>query len=90
MGLETVEIIMEIEDRFHVSIPDKIASTCNTVSDLQRELSTLLQQQGRQPSQALEHEIYDGIVAVIVKQTRIPASKIRPESRWIGDITRYG
>src|SRR5207253_6966404 len=30
------------------------------------------------------------IITTIVRQTGIPASKIKPESRWIGDINRYG
>jgi hypothetical protein len=90
MGLESVAIVMDVEDRFKVHIPDKVASTCFTVADLQRELAVLLYQQGRQPSEELDREIYDGIVAVIVKQTKIPASKIHPESRWVGDITKYG
>jgi hypothetical protein len=90
MGLETVAIIMDIEDRFRVNVPDAVASRCLTVADLQRELVILLQSQGRVPSPALEREVYDGIVQVVVKQTGIPAGNVRPASKWIGDITRYG
>ncbi|HEY1923214.1 MAG TPA: acyl carrier protein [Tepidisphaeraceae bacterium] len=90
MGLEAVEIIMDVEDHFKVSVPDSVASKCLTVADLQRELILLLQQQGRQPSEELDREVYEGIVAIVVKQTGIPTSKIKPESRWIGDITKYG
>jgi hypothetical protein len=90
MGLETVEIVLDIEDRFKISIPDAAASQCNTVIDLQREVIKLLEQRGREAGEQLDREVWEGIVAVIVKQTGIPASKIRPESKWIGDITRNG
>jgi len=34
MGLETVELLMDIEDHFGVSIPDEDASRCITVGDI--------------------------------------------------------
>lgn len=42
MGLDTVELVMAIEERFDIEIPDKEASEMRTVGDMQRFiLSTL-------------------------------------------------
>ena len=90
MGLESVEIIMEVEDHFGVSVPDEVASNCFTVADLRRVLVELLVRKGRPRSADLEAEVYRDLVKIIVDQTGLKASDVRPESKWIGDITDYG
>lgn len=42
MGLDGVEIVMEIEDRFKVRLPDGIAAQTRTVSELVDALCALL------------------------------------------------
>ena len=90
MGLEMVSIIMEVEDHFGISVPDEVASNCVTVADLQRVVVDSLVQKGRARSADLEAEVYDDLVKIIVDQTGMKAPDIRPESRWVGDITEYG
>ena len=90
MGLETVEILMEVEDRFGVSVPDEVASNCVTVADLQRVLVDLLVRKGRARSADLDDEVYRDLVRIIVDQTGLKASEVRPESKWVGDVTDYG
>ena len=89
MGLETVEILMDLEDHFGVHIPDSSASACVTVDDLGKVIMNLLVAQGRSPGNLLEREVWDGMVAVMTKN-RIPADRIQPAAKWIGDITRWG
>ena len=89
MGLETVEILMGMEDYFHLQIPDAAASACITVADLQRVIVDLLVSQGRPRDEQLSAEVWKGMVAVLAKN-RVPIEPIRPESTWIGDITKYG
>ena len=88
MGLETVEILVDIEDHFHVSLPDDEASACITVADLQklviRELS-----QGQSENAELHQVVWNGILTVLVKNG-YSVEKIRPESKWVGDITIHG
>ena len=90
MGLDTVEIIMNIEARFKIHSPDEAASRCDTVAELQNEVVALLRQQRRESGERLQREVYDGIVAEIVNVTGAPSSKIKPELRWVGDITEDG
>jgi hypothetical protein len=86
VGLETVEIIMEVEDHFGVSVPDEVASNCVTVADFQRALIELLARKGRARSPELEDAVYRDLVMIIVDQTGLNASDVRPDSRWVGDI----
>ena len=90
MGLETVEILMDVEDRFGIHISDAFATACMTVADLQREVVRQLEEKGRAPSPELDREVFEGIVDVIVKNNCMKAGDVKPESRWVGDVTRYG
>jgi hypothetical protein len=89
MGLETVEIVMDMEDHFHVQIADAAASRYITVGDLQRVILDLLVMQGRSRSPQLEQEVWDGMMAVLA-HNRYPVKTIRPDSKWVGDITKHG
>jgi acyl carrier protein len=41
-SLDKVEIIMTLDERFHVSVPDEIAERVSTVEDLYETLAELL------------------------------------------------
>jgi hypothetical protein len=89
MGLETVEIVMDMEDRFQIHIPDAAASNCYTVADLQNIIVDLLAAKGKTPDDQLRQEVWDGMMKVLARN-RYPVERIRPDSKWIGDITKYG
>ena len=80
---------MEMEDQFQVKIPDAGASKCVTVADLQNLIVSILIVQGRQPSESLQSEVWEDMMAVLA-QNRYPVNQIVPQSKWVGDITRYG
>jgi hypothetical protein len=87
MGLDSVEILLEVEERFGVQISDDVALKCVTVADLQAVVVDLLVQQGRTRSSELQDEVFKGLVEISVEQMGINPAKVRPESRWVGDIT---
>jgi hypothetical protein len=86
MGLETVEIVMEVEDHFGISVSDEAASNCITVADLQKVVVDLLVARGRQRAPELLREL----VRISAEVTGNDPVTIRPESRWVGDVTMYG
>ena len=88
MGLETVEILLDIEDYFHMQISDAEASSCITVGDL-RDLLVRRLSEGNPADPSLQNNVWNGIVDVLTKNG-YPSWIIRPESRWIGDITANG
>ena len=90
MGLETVEIGLEVEDRFGITLTDEVASRCVIVADLQRAIVEQLVAKGGQPSPELEAEVLREIIRIGAKITGRDPATIRPESRWVGDVTEYG
>lgn len=90
MGLETVEILMEIEDEFSISIPDQLASRSLTVGDTHRLIVDMLVAKGAVRSPMLETDAWERLVKIVTDYTGIKLEAVRPESRWIPDITKYG
>jgi hypothetical protein len=80
MGLETVEILMDLEDLFQVRIPDDVASACVTVGDLQAEIVELLllRGDGAKRDETVQ-KVWDGMMEVLA-QNGYDVSQIRPES----------
>lgn len=87
MGLDSVEIVMEVEKDFGIVVPDELASNCITVRDFQLVIMDLLVAKGRERSADLEQEVWKGLVTIVTQQMQIKPDTIRPESRWIGEIT---
>lgn len=90
MGLQTVEIVLEVEDHFGISLPDEMASKCVTVVDLQKIVVELLVAKRRQRSPELDAEVLRESIRISAEITGNDPATIRPESRWVGDVTKYG
>lgn len=90
MGLQTVEILMDVEAHFGIEVPDAVASNCMTAADLQRVIVDLLALKGRPRSAALDAEVYADLLRISARVTGADPSTIRPESRWVGDVTKHG
>ena len=89
MGLETVEILMDLEDYFHVDVPDEAASACVTVAELQDVIVGLLVKQGRFDSEETRREVWEGMMFVLA-ENGYDVTTVRPDSKWVGDITQHG
>ena len=90
MGLQVVEIIMSLEDHFSVSIPDDVAGQCITIGDMQNVIVDLLASTRKCNTDDLMSEVMDGIVNIVSKEMGMKPSDIKPDSTWVGDITKYG
>lgn len=90
MGLETVEIVLELEDAFGISIPDDRAASNITLGDTRTLIVELLIAKGRVASAELEHEVWERLVTVICVQTGIRRTALHVGSNWVGEVTRYG
>jgi hypothetical protein len=90
MGLQLVEIVLAIEKHFGVSIPDDDAGQAVTVGSMQMLICELLAERRKVPVDDLKQEVWDGLIAVVSDQMGIKPCEIRPESKWVGDITRHG
>lgn len=80
MGLDTVELVMEVEEEFDVTVPDDGAETIRTVGDLYYWLVDRLGTPGVAgpcPSAAAFYRLR----RVLIRQRAIPRDAIRPEAR---------
>ncbi|MBI3985875.1 MAG: hypothetical protein HY343_03070 [Lentisphaerae bacterium] len=90
MGLQVIEIILALEDHFGVSISDDVAEQCITVGAMQKAIVKLLALKRNCKLDDLQSEVWQGIVKIVAEQMGIDPSVIKPESKWVGDITKYG
>lgn len=83
MGLDTVELILEAENHFGVSIPDERAEKTETVEQFARLLCDLRAQK----ETPLPYEIVLlQLQQVIAKMFKIPIERIKPEARFVQDL----
>ena len=78
VGLDTVELVMDIEERFGINFSDEAASKILTVEDLHKFVLSQL------PENTL-HRVWDGIVEDLQK-FGVPRDKIRPEAQIVRDL----
>lgn len=82
MGLDTVELVMEIEEAFDVYIPDAEAEQMRTVGDVYQYL---LRQKDRpvvEGTICLTSACFYRIRRALMKTFKIPRRTVRPESRF--------
>ena len=79
MGLEGVELVMDIEDRFNTSIPDSTAEHIQTVGDLHSFLMNRIRQQNSDncPSAAFFYPIRK----LLVSEFEIERNTVKPATR---------
>ena len=77
MGLDAVELILEIEDKFGVNIHDAEAEKIRTVGDLFEFLNRRLAYQSSCPGMTLFHRIRKRLVEVL----EVDRCQIRPSTR---------
>jgi acyl carrier protein len=83
MGMDAIEIIMEVEEELSVDLNDEELSSGRTVADLARAASTALDRAGR-PKSAVD--VLETIRSITATQLGIPLEKVHPESRFRDDL----
>ena len=83
MGLDTVELVMEIEKTFGISIPDADAATLYTVADLQGYIVTARTAVGR-PVAA--DQAWTALCDILEHRHGIRRTKITPKARIVADL----
>lgn len=81
MGLDTVELIMSVEDAFGISITDQQASRCETIRQLRDVVYDSLTE-GEADRAVILHKIY----AIISEQMNINDESLTPDTNFVRDL----
>jgi acyl carrier protein len=83
MGLDAVELILEAEKHFGVSVPDERTEKTETVEKFARLLCELR----AQTTAPLSYdEVLLQLQQMMVKMFRIPIERLVPEARFVKDL----
>ncbi len=77
MGLDSVEIVMAIEDEFGITIPDEQAQDCHTVGELIEIVWSIGPSDDRS-----YREVKNRIRSMVAEQMGLRLRDVRPESTW--------
>jgi acyl carrier protein len=88
MGLDTVELVMAVEEHFGIEIPDDAASTLDTVGLLHRIVVAELQR--KTLLSVSEGAVFDELRELISKQTGIGPEKIVSDAYFVRDLRLDG
>lgn len=83
MGLDTIELFLNVEKHFQIKIPDPVASTVMTVGLLHRWVVEELNRQGR-PTDA--QRVYSERRNLICGQLGVEPGEVVPEARFVQDL----
>ncbi|GAB4547802.1 MAG: hypothetical protein Tsb0013_07880 [Phycisphaerales bacterium] len=93
MGLDSVELVMEVEDRFDVRLEEGPVERIRRVEELAAYVWDLLQLEtddlkpDRRPAHARSYEaVVDEIRRLTSRQLHIPIEDIKPESEFVRDL----
>ena len=83
MGLDSVELIMAIEDEFGVTIPAENAPQLAILGDMHAFIIRKLQQQGRNPDKS---EVWERLQTMVVKQLGVRPEEVTSEANLFTDL----
>ena len=84
MGLDTVELVMAVEEDFTLEIPDAVAEKMFTVGDLHSFVVSELRRLGRPDID--EVRIFERLREIICTQLGVKAELVVPEARFVKDL----
>lgn len=88
MGLDNVELLMAIERRFQIDIPDSEAGAMGTVGDVHSWLCRKLREReltlaGQSAISWTDEEIWTELRLVVLDQLNVPPEAVRPEAHIV-------
>ena len=83
MGLDTVELVMAIEDEFGIQIQNQDAARLGIIGDLYDHVIQILKQRGETPDEIKNWERFK---AVVVQQTGVKPDKVERSTRIVEDL----
>ncbi len=86
MGLDTVELVMSVEEEFGIDIPPEAAEKITTVGDLRDFVVRSLQRKGAGTSEVSGDSVLQRIQRIFEKGHGIGPERVVPTARIIADL----
>jgi acyl carrier protein len=83
MGLDTVELVMAIEDEFGIEIPNEDAAKLGVIGDLFDFVVRALRQRGESPD---EVQTWERFRAVVVRQLGVRPDEVVRSAHIVRDL----
>ena len=83
MGLDTVELVMAVEEEFEIEIPNSAAMRMLSVGDMQDFVMLTLQTRGAPVD---EDDIWKRLRALIVYQLGVRPDEVKREAEFVRDL----
>ena len=84
MGLDTVELILAVEKRFVIEIPDKAAAQIATVGQLHQYVVAQLKNGG--PPALTSESVYAILTDLICHQLGVRPEEVKPDAHFVNDL----
>ena len=84
MGLDTVELVLAVEEAFDIQIPNTIAEKLLTVGELHEFVIAELIRCGR--AKVDRNEVYDILRNLICSQFGVRPEEVIPTARFVEDL----
>ncbi len=83
MGLDSVELVMEIEEFFEISIPDEDAATMRTVGDVTNYVTQALADLGRPRPREV---VFEQVCGVTCEQCGTTRDQLTEDTSFVNDL----
>jgi acyl carrier protein len=83
MGLQTVELIMSIEETFNVEFSEDDAGRLGTVGDIHSTVLEVLRASGRTPDGV---DVWNKLQAIVVEQLGVRPDEVTSTARIVEDL----
>ena len=83
MGLDTVELIMAVEEEFALAIPNQTAATLETVGDIHRFVLAFLRERGEATEEAM---VWERVRQVVIRELAVLPEEVVPAAHIVYDL----
>ncbi len=87
MGLDTVELVLRVEEEFDIIIPEEVAEKIVTVGDFCEAVIKIRQQKfGSSAPENTDKDVFKKIKEIIIDQLGIEPEQVTREARIVDDL----
>ena len=78
MGIDAVDLVMQVEEAFGIELPDD-GPSLSTVGELSEHVSKRVENYA-------PDAVWEIVQRIVAESLNIPLAEVRPNSRWIEDL----